>query len=104
MLYIFALLKCHADIELHSAPKKRVKNSLSIRHWNLNFLTAHDFPKLRQLKAYNSIYKHNFICLSETYLDSAAPASLLEIEGYNLVRADHLNNIKKSDIFSKLDV
>ena len=41
------------------------------------------------------MYKHDFICLSETYLDSAIPDSLLEIDGYNLVRADHPNNIKK---------
>ena len=49
--------------------------------------------KLTQLKAYISIY--NVICLSETYLDSSTPDGLLEIEGYNLVHADHLNNIKR---------
>ena len=38
--------------------------------------------------------KHDFICLSETYLDSSTPDSLLEIDGYILVRADHPNNIK----------
>ena len=32
--------------------------------------------------------------MSETYLNSATPKNLLEIEGYNLVRADHLNNVK----------
>ena len=40
------------------------------------------------------MYKHDFICLSETYLDSSTPDSLLEIDGYILVRADHPNNIK----------
>ena len=40
------------------------------------------------------MYKHDFICLSETYLDSSTPDSLLEINGYILVRADHPNNIK----------
>ena len=40
------------------------------------------------------MYKHDFLCLSETYLDSFTPDGLLEIDGYNLVRTDHPNNIK----------
>ena len=42
--------------------------------------------------------KHGFICLSETYLDSSTPDVLLEIDGYNLVRADHPNNIKRAGV------
>ena len=34
----------------------------------------------------------------KTYLDSTIPDSLLEIDGYNLVRADHSNNIKKGEV------
>ena len=45
------------------------------------------------MKAYISMYKHDFTCLSETYLDS-----LLEIDGYVLVRADHPNNIKRGGV------
>ena len=44
------------------------------------------------------MYKHDFICLSETYLDSTITDSLLEIDGYNLVRADHPNNIKRGGV------
>ena len=44
------------------------------------------------------MYKHDFICLSETYLDSSTPDGLLEIDGYNLVRADHPNNIKRGGV------
>ena len=44
------------------------------------------------------MYKHDFICLSDTYLDSTIPDSLLEIDGYNLVRADHPNNIKRGGV------
>ena len=40
------------------------------------------------------MYKHDFICLLETYLDSTIPDSLLELDGYNLVHTDHPNNIK----------
>ena len=53
-----------------------------------------------QLKMYNSIYKHDFICLSKTYLDSVTFDTLLEIEGYNLVCTDHLNNIKREVEFA----
>ena len=40
------------------------------------------------------MYKHDFICLSKTYLDFSTPDSLLEIDGYYLVRADRPNNVK----------
>ena len=67
-------------------------------HWNLNSLPAHYFSKLTQLKAYISIYKHDFICLSETYLDSSVHDSLHEIDGHNLVRVDHPNDTKKRGV------
>ena len=44
------------------------------------------------------MYKHDFICLSETYLDSSTPDSLLEIDGYNLIPADHPDNIKRGGV------
>ena len=93
------LLQCHGDIERNPGPKKLKKNSVSAFHWNLNNLSVHDFSKLTQLKAYISMYKHDFICLSETYLDSATPANLLEIDVYNLVLADHPNNIKRGEVY-----
>ena len=93
-LYIFVFLLCHEDIELKPGSKKLNKNSFSVCYWNLNSLSAHNFSKLPQLKAYISVYKHDFLCLSETYLDSFTPDGLLEIDGYNLVRTDHPNNIK----------
>ena len=51
-----------------------------------------------QLKAYNSTYKHDFICLLEIYYDSTTPDSFLEISGYNLVLADHAYNIKRGEV------
>ena len=44
------------------------------------------------------MYKHDFICLSETYLDSSTSDRLLEIDGYILVRTDHPNNIKRGGV------
>ena len=97
-IIIFALLLCHGDIEINPGPKKLKKNSLSVCHLNLNSLSAHNFSKLTQLKTYISISKHDFICLSEIYIDSSIPDSLLEIDGYNLIRSDHPNDIKTGGV------
>ena len=64
----------------------------------MNSSPAHNLSKLPQLKAYNSIYKNNFICLSETYLSTSVPNYLIDIEGYKLIRADHLDNIKRGGV------
>ena len=98
LVYIFIFLQCHGDIEPNPGPKKLKANYLSVYHWNLNSLSAHNFTKLTQLKAYNSIYKYDFICLSETYLDSSTPDNLIEIDGYKLIRADHPDNIKRGGV------
>ena len=45
------------------------------------------------------MYKRDVICLSETYLESTIPDSLLEIDGYDIICADHPNKIKKSGIY-----
>ena len=97
-LYIFLLLQSHGDVELNSGPRKTKGNTLSVCHWNLNSITAHNFSKLTQLKAYISTYKHDFICLSETYLDCSTLDNLIDIEGYTLARADHLDNIKRGEV------
>ena len=98
LLYLFVLLQCHGDIELNPGPKNLKTKLFSVCHWNLNSLTAHNYSKLTQLKAYISLYKYDFICLSETYLDSTTTDNLLEIDGYNLVQADHPNNIKTGGV------
>ena len=98
LLYILVIVQCHGDAELNPCPKRLKKNSLSVCHWNINSLPAHNFSKLTQLKAYISIYKHDFICLSETYLDFSTLDGLLEIYGYTLFRVDHPNNIKRGGV------
>ena len=95
LLYLFTFLSRHGDIEMNPRPRKERKKILS--QFAIGILT-HNFSKLTQLKAYNAIYKHDFICLSETYLDSSIPDNVLDIEGYRLVRADHPNNIKRSGV------
>ena len=44
------------------------------------------------------MYRHDFICLSKTHLHSIVPDSLLEIDGYSLVRADQPNDTKRSGV------
>ena len=100
-LFFVLSLQCHGDIEKNPGPRKLKKKSLSVCHWNLNSLPAHNFSRLTQLKAYISMYKHDFICLSETYLDSSVSDSLLKIDGYNLVRADHPDDTKRVCIYYK---
>ena len=97
-LYTFLLLCYHGDIELNSGPNKSKENTPSICHWNLNSITGHNFSKLLQLKAYISTYKHDFICLSETYLDPSTPSNVTDIEGYKLIRSDHPDNIKRGGV------
>ena len=98
LLYLFTFLKCHGDIEINPGPRKLKTSSLSVCHWNLNSLCAHNHEKLTQLKAYNSLYKYDFICLSETFLDSSIPDDKIKIEGYELVRDDHPDHTKRGGV------
>ena len=66
LLYLFVLLQCHGDIEPKPGLKNLKTKLLSVCHWNLNSLTTHNYSKLTQLKIYISLYKYDFICLSET--------------------------------------
>ena len=61
LLYVFIFLQCHGDIELNPGPRKQKPNYFSVCHWNLNSIAAHNFSKLTQLQAYNSIYKYDFL-------------------------------------------
>ena len=56
---IHLLIIC-GDVEQNPGPKN--KKYLSLCNWNLNSLKA--------LKAFNATKKFDFICLSESYLDS----------------------------------
>ena len=90
----------NGDIELNPGQIKLKTNYFSVCQWNLNSLSGHNFSKLTQLKAYNSVYKNNFICLPETYLDTSIPNNLSDIEGYKILRADHPDNIKRGGVCS----
>ena len=72
ILYFCCIFLTHGDIEVNPGPKKNCSTYFSFYHWNLNSMSAHNYVKLSSLQAYNSVYKHDVICLLETYLDNSA--------------------------------
>lgn len=70
ILFTFFFCLCCAEfshkdghIEFNSGPSK--KSTSSFLGWNVNSLM-----NVFSLKTYNNIHKYEFICISETYLDS----------------------------------
>ena len=73
---------------------------MSICHWNLNSIPAHNFIELSLLRAYFSVNKFDFIRRSETYLESSISSNdgNLEALGHTLVRVDNPNNTKRGGV------
>ena len=80
--------------------KGKAKN-LSCCHWNVNILLAHNLSKLSQLEAYNSVYKHDFIYISETFFDPSIQEGdkNIQLDDCNLLRADHPSNSKRGGVY-----
>ena len=71
-MWLYSLvIKRSGDFEENPGPKPNSCECLSICHWNLSRISAHNYIKLSVLRAYISINKIDIICLSETYLDSS---------------------------------
>ena len=97
-MHVFLLQ--HGDIETNLGPtKKKIKN-LSFCHRNINSLIAHNVTKISHVEAYNAIYKHYFICLSETFFDSSATEGEknIQLNGYTVIKADRPSNIKRGAV------
>ena len=67
-------VKLSGDIEENPGPKTNSCDCLSICHWNLNSICAHNFTKSSLLRAYISINKIDITCLSETCLGWSIPS------------------------------
>ena len=95
------LILLSGNVEINPGPTRTPKASLSICHWNLNSISAHNYTKLSLLRVYLVFHKFDIICLSETYLNSSTPPDddTLQISGYNLVRSDHLFNSIRGGVF-----
>ena len=53
------------------------------------------------LKGYNAIYKHDFVCISDTFLDSSITEGdkNTQLNYYNLIRGDHPSNTKWGGVY-----
>ena len=98
--YVWLYFLSCGDIEENPGPKCNSCDCLSICHWNLNSICAHNFIKLSLLRAYISINKIDVMCLFETYLDSSIPSDdgNLELPRYNLVLVDNPANTKRGGV------
>ena len=87
-------------LKKNPGPKSYIAQNLSICHWNLNSICAHNYIKVNLLRAYLSIHKFDIICLSETHLDSTIRSDddNLSIPGYNVERRDHPSNIRRGGV------
>ena len=94
------------DIKTNPGPISSSGQCFSIYHLNLNSIATHGYAKLSLLIAYNPVHSLDFICLSQTYLNSENPPddTRLELPGYNLFPSDQPSNNKwESDcIYYKL--
>ena len=100
ILYFCYILLTHRYIKVNPGPKKNCSTNLFFCHWNLNSLSAHSYVNVSSLQAYNSVYKHDVICFSETYLDNSvlSDESDLNVSGYKMVRADYPRNVKRGGV------
>ena len=62
------LIILRGDVEVNSGPKNSVSECLSIYHWNLNSISAHDYSKLFLLKASISVHKLDIIFVSQKHI------------------------------------
>ena len=94
-LYIW-LVNFSGDVKKNPGPKSYSARYLTICHWNLNSIAAHNFMKAVLLKAYLSVHNMDTVYLSETYLDYfvLTDDGNLKIPGYSSIRADHPSNTK----------
>ena len=99
-LSIFPLLCGNEESDPGSNKKRSSWFNFSISHWNLNSLTVHNFKKVNLLEAYNTVNKFDIICLSEYSPDSSIVTenNNSKINGYNMVRADHPNKVKRGGV------
>ena len=88
------------DIELNPGPKLNSCETFSVCHWNLSSISAFNFSKVPLSNAYTSFHSFDIICLSETYFDSSTLSHDpdLEVQGYDLIRADHPSNVKRGGV------
>ena len=56
------------DVEVNPGHKNSVSECLSICHWNLNSISAHDYSKLFLLKAYIYLFTNLILFISQKHI------------------------------------
>ena len=97
LVFINLILLC-GDIEENPGPKTMPNDNLSVCHWSVNSIPSHNFKKIAVLKKFVAMHKFDIICISETFLSDTYENNDLNLNGYNLLRADHPNNAKRGGI------
>ena len=89
---IFLLLA--GDIE--STPYPNQEQGLKFCHWDLNSTCARESIKIPLIEAYNTIYHHDILALSDTMLNASIDSESISIEGFSkdIFRNDHPSNNK----------
>ena len=99
-VFLSILILKVGDIKLNPGPPKNPNSNFSCCHCNVNSLATDNYSKVLALKAYNSTYKYDFICISETFLSSLFESDdkSLMLDGYNLIQSDHWSYTKRGDV------
>ena len=100
ILHISDIISAFWRYRNKSRSRPRLLEQFFLLSLNLNSIAGHNFIKMSLLQAYNTINRFDIICLSETYLDNSyhTDDDQLTFTGYNLIRADNPNNIKRGGV------
>ena len=90
----------HGEIERNPGRRKTKSENFSCDHWNVNSLLAHDSEKLSVIEAYNSVYKYDFVCTFETFLNSSilGDSEDVQLKGYKLIKPNHPFDLRRGGV------
>ena len=95
ILFLFLLL--HGDVESKPGPKKNEQTYFLLCHLNVNSLVAHQkcLCWLHIILSTDMTFVYQRVFLDTTISDDD---DIVHMEGYNLIRADHPDNIKRGGV------
>ena len=73
-------------------------NAFNLCTWNLTSITVHDFIRISQIEAYNSIYNYDLLGVVENHLDSTAQESKLMLHGYTFIKDNNPLDVKRGGV------
>ena len=100
ILHISDIISAFWRYRNKSKSKLRLLEQFFLLSLELNSIDAHNFLKMSLLQVYNTKHRFDIICLTETYLDNSyhTDDDQVAFPGYNLIRADNPNNIKRGGV------